>query len=240
MAPQLSPDIDGHSSQLLASLVTANTLVTEPSESSTVNNSKLVFDGDILILAIFACFVLLSLHRAYYYFFRGFEWLQGHILCYKSPDKWRNHYPSAAEKGVDTTRSKRLHTPHSDNHHLEERRRTSMFPPPHTPAISSILHPLASPFARRIIPGFSVGQATILGVYGGILQYESFYKSNIFTDPIRTGFVATAQIPFVFALATKNNLLGGLVGLGYEKVINPSDRYAVNVRSRDYLLDLSM
>jgi ferric-chelate reductase len=228
---QLSPTIDGDSSQLLASSVTATT-----SESSTVNASKLVFNGDVLLLAVFFGFVLLSLRRAFARFSCVPEWLQGHTLWSTSPDKWRDRRPFAEDKGINKKKSKRSQAPHSDMRHLEDRRRpstTDTCVPPHAPAISSVLHPIASPLARRIMPGFSVGQAVILGVYGAILQYESFYKSNIFTDPIRTGFVGTAQIPFVFAFATKNNFMGALVGMGYEKVIHPSDRFVSVVRWGD-------
>jgi hypothetical protein len=55
-------------------------------------------------------------------------------------------------------------------------------------------------------------------VYFWVLTYASFYKSNIFLEADRTGWVAIAQLPFIFALSQKNNLLGWLMGLGYEKV----------------------
>ena len=34
----------------------------------------------------------------------------------------------------------------------------------------------------------------------------------------RAGYVCISQIPVVFALGTKNSLVGWLVGMGYEKV----------------------
>jgi ferric-chelate reductase len=214
-AYQLSPMIDRNSPHLLG--VTA----TVTDHSSTVNNLKLVFNGDILLLALFSCLVLLDLRRALARFSCVPEWLQGHILWTASPDQWRSRLSSvpsansAAENSANR-KSKGLHTLLSYMH-VDVRSFTSV--PPHAPAISSSFYTIASLLTRRIMPGFSFGQAVILAIYGAILQYESFYKSNIFTDPIRTGFVGTAQIPFIFALATKNNFLGGLVGLGYEKVI---------------------
>jgi hypothetical protein len=202
---QVSPTINGDPSQLLAVAAT----VTE--SSSTVNDLRLVFNGDILLLALFSCLVLLGLRRAFARFSCTHECIQGHILWSTSADKWRNRLPSA-----DIASQKGVHIQHPHTY-LEDR--LSAAAPPHAPVISSIIHPIASPFAHRITPGFSLGQVVILGVYGAILQYESFYKSNLFTDPIRTGFVGTAQIPFLFALATKNNILASLVGLSYEKVI---------------------
>ena len=92
-------------------------------------------------------------------------------------------------KNSQKLRSRRHVVQHKDSP------RSTAFPP-HVPTMSSILYPIGSSLERRLMLGFSVGQAVILGVYAIILQYESLYKSNLFTDPVRTGFVATAQLPF--------------------------------------------
>ncbi|KAH7926604.1 hypothetical protein BV22DRAFT_344765 [Leucogyrophana mollusca] len=97
--------------------------------------------------------------------------------------------------------------------------------PPHVRAWSAIVPPLGSLLRRRLETSFSVGQAVTLGVYFVALVYASFYKSNPFADPLRTGFVAMSQIPVVYVLATKNNVLGMFVGLGYEK-LNYIHRFA--------------
>jgi hypothetical protein len=82
---------------------------------------------------------------------------------------------------------------------------------------------------RRISPSTSDYSRILCGAgyHPGRLRLRftirsTFYKSNVFTDPVRTGFVAMAQIPFVFAFSMKNNFLGMLVGLGYEKVFTSS------------------
>lgn len=184
-----------------------------------VNNLRLVFNGDILLLALFSCFVLLSLRRAFVRFSYSSEWLQGHILWSSKNQLVSVHAADhLAEQSTRDLKPKNLGTPHTRSKIARRDRRSPAASPSHPSTISSLLHSISSFFGRRITTGFSAGQVAILGVYGVILQYESFYKSNLFSDPIRTGFVGTAQIPFVFALAAKNNLLGSLVGMGYEKV----------------------
>jgi ferric-chelate reductase len=186
-----------------------------------VNNLRLVFNGDIFLLALFACILVLSVPRAFARLTSG--WRQGHILRSVSTGNKRSRKaPSSTDaypgKGMDM-KSDVSHTYYSHTNLVQhEKGRASSAFPHHVPTISSIFHPIAFLLRRRIVPGFSIGQASILALYSGILHYLSLYKSNVFTDPERTGFVAMSQIPVVFAFATKNNLLGTLIGLGYEKV----------------------
>ena len=184
-----------------------------------VNNLRLVFNGDILLLALFACVVVLSMPRAFARLASG--WHQGHILRSVSTDNKRSRKTTNATysgNGMDM-KSDVSHTYYSHTNLVQhEKGRASPAFPHHVPTVSSTLHPIAALLRRRIVPGFSIGQALILALYSGILHYLSLYNSNIFTDPDRTGFVAMSQIPVVFAFATKNNLLGTLIGFGYEKV----------------------
>lgn len=94
--------------------------------------------------------------------------------------------------------------------------------PPHFRAWSAILPPVGGFLRHRLNAGFSVGQALILGLYAAVLVYASFLKSNPFEDPVRMGIVAMSQIPIVYVLGTKNNIVGMCLGMGYEKVsLNP-------------------
>lgn len=201
--------------------------ITAATTPPAVDVLKLVFNINIVLLALFACFVFLNLPRALARFSRAIEWCRGHILRSVKLDNRRNRrlrsvpfQNGPAGKGkskeTDDTRSIYSHT------HLIQRedRTESIDFPPHVPTVPSILHPIVSPLRHRIVPGFSVGQAIILAGYSSVLLYAVLYKSSVFTDPVRAGFVAMAQIPFVFAFAMKNNFLGMLVGLGYEKVSN--------------------
>ncbi|EGN94416.1 hypothetical protein SERLA73DRAFT_114632 [Serpula lacrymans var. lacrymans S7.3] len=90
--------------------------------------------------------------------------------------------------------------------------------PPHVRAWSSIVPPVASLLRYRIEAGLSLGQVLILTIYFSVLIYATFLDSNPFDDPYRSGFVAMSQIPVVYILATKNNLLGMFIGVGYEKL----------------------
>lgn len=75
-----------------------------------------------------------------------------------------------------------------------------------------------------------MGQALILGVYAAVLVYASFLGSNPFEDPTRMGYVAMSQIPIVYVLGTKNNVVGMSVGMGYEKVSASSSANSVYPR----------
>jgi len=97
-------------------------------------------------------------------------------------------------------------------------KRNSSFNPPHVPSVPLLLAPLMNLLRLSIAPGYSVGQAAVMLNYFYVLLYGTFRESNVFTDNIRSAFMATSQIPLVFALAQKNNLIGGLLGYGYEKV----------------------
>jgi hypothetical protein len=184
-----------------------------------VNNLRLVFNGNIILLALFACFVVVSLPRAFARLSSG--WRQGHILRSLSGSRRNGTGASSASSTGTNTRndmkSDDSHTMHSHTD-LTQRKNDSAAFPYHVPALSTLLYSIASPLKRRTVPGFSVGQTLILVIYSTILLYLVLYKSSTITDPERAGVVAMSQIPFVFAFATKNNFLGALVGLGYEKV----------------------
>lgn len=69
-----------------------------------------------------------------------------------------------------------------------------------------------------IQPELTVGKAFVLIAYSAVVLYAGLYNSNPLTQPLRAGFVAISQIPVVMILGTKNNLLGMMLGVGYERV----------------------
>ena len=89
------------------------------------------------------------------------------------------------------------------------------------------------PWAAHILrtkvgAGLILGEAIIIVAYVAGLSYAAFYKSNPFTNPIRTGFLAVSQLPIVLALAAKNNIPGMLLGISYEHVrLDPDDGQSV-------------
>lgn len=90
--------------------------------------------------------------------------------------------------------------------------------PTHMASWSTMLPFIAAFFRTPIRPGLSVGKAAIMATYFVIIMYAGLHKSNPFTDPVRAGFVAMSQVPVVVLLATKNNVLGMFIGVGYEQV----------------------
>lgn len=90
--------------------------------------------------------------------------------------------------------------------------------PPHVGASVRILRPVLRHLRVRVAPGVSMAQMLVMGLYFVVLLYPSFYRSSPFTDPLRAGWVCVGQLAFVFALAAKNNLVGVILGYGYEKV----------------------
>lgn len=90
--------------------------------------------------------------------------------------------------------------------------------PAHMPSFSARIPYMTNILRFTLRPGMDVGKAMILVSYFGILLYGTFYKSNVFSNAIRTGYLAVSQIPVVVVLGTKNNPIGMLLGMGYERV----------------------
>jgi uncharacterized membrane protein len=87
------------------------------------------------------------------------------------------------------------------------------------PTWSSVLYPISSIFEYPLTPGYSFGQIVLLlGYLAIVLAAELWNWQSPFTNSNRTGLVTASQVPIVFALATKNNIFGVLLGVGYEKV----------------------
>jgi ferric-chelate reductase len=119
--------------------------------------------------------------------------------------------------------------------------RYANYPPRMPSSIFRFMYPCVSAMRTRVNDGMTLGQALILALYAVLVAYAAFYKSNPFTDPKRAGWVAISQIPVVVTLGTKNNLVGMLLSVGYEK-INFIHRFAgravffaVNVHGLGYM-----
>ncbi len=91
-------------------------------------------------------------------------------------------------------------------------------PPAHMPGWSSMVPRMAALLRYPVQPELTVGKALVLLGYTAIVLYAGLYKSNPLTQPIRAGWVAICQIPVVMILGTKNNILGMMLGIGYERV----------------------
>ncbi|KAI6121233.1 hypothetical protein F5141DRAFT_1210912 [Pisolithus sp. B1] len=230
------------------------TLETSSDSSGSVNALGLVFHVDIFLLAVAAVFALATLPRAFARLSRSMEWRRGHILRstrldYRrprrspplrsppTPAKEPTTIPPeepqvASSSGHDGITSEESHTYVSHTNLIRRPstgKATAKLLPPHVRAWSAILPPVGNLLRYRLDSGFSLGQALVLGLYSAILVYPVFLKSDPFTDPLRTGIVAMSQIPLVYILGTKNNLLGMFLAMGYEKarnILNYVHRYA--------------
>lgn len=63
-----------------------------------------------------------------------------------------------------------------------------------------------------------MGTALLRALWAATLLYALLYRSDPFTDPVRAGYVALAQLPLVVTLAAKNNVPAWLLGTSYEKL----------------------
>ncbi|KAI0055968.1 hypothetical protein BV25DRAFT_1668797 [Artomyces pyxidatus] len=211
---------------------------------------KFVFHIDLLLLGLFAVYVLSTLPRALARFSRPSELLDGLFI--------RTGYQpvSIAHVRRQSTRTHRrvrtIRQPSEDEHTVvshayvmhasSSAAPTASTAPMRVPRWTTLVHPLmAYALNYRVSPGLSIGKLVTLSIYFGINLYAGIYRSNPFTDPIRTGYVAMSQVPIVVALAGKNNWLSWACGVGYEK-LNYIHRFAgyvivlaLNVHTVGYL-----
>lgn len=201
---------------------------------------SLVYHVILFILAFIGLFALLRLPRALARFSKSSEWSTGHFLWHTSYRRSRPppnrsctvEYPFGASSSKDTkeTSTDGSHTLYSYATRAGGRRGDNgagASYPPHIATCPRFLRPLLALHRFRIDTGFSISQVLIMTFYFSVMVYAGFYKSSPFSDPLRTGWVAAAQLPFVFALATKNNILGMLLGFTYEKVSICQHLYAL-------------
>jgi hypothetical protein len=206
-----------------------------PSSSITpqvlADHAKVVFHTDILILAVLGCFSLYRVPRALARLSRVRAWTHGHFLRFVPRRRLRSDKEKRAvgaqsiggipsEGGMDfaSADSHSLYTPEYISQRQKRRRLPKYSYPPHVPACPYFARPLIPLLRYRIRSGFSLGQLAVLVGYLGILSFITFAASSPFTDPARTGFIATSQLPIVFAFAAKNSVAGIPLCLSYEKV----------------------
>ncbi|KAI9571020.1 ferric reductase like transmembrane component-domain-containing protein [Boletus coccyginus] len=238
-----------------------------------VNSSSFVYHIDIFLLVVILVFAAFNAPRAIARFAHRSEWLQGHhlrsaVLTRKPRINLNTHSiylhsdPQKAVLDLDGGSTEAFHSqstpyPHfpSQSTHEEKalppRPLTVVAPAStqqtwHMPMLSSLIHPVASLLHSRVHENYSLGQVLLMAGYGAVILYAGLYKSSPFVDFDRSGWVSISQFPFIYALATKNNLIGILVGVGYEK-LNYLHRLAglfavlaANVHAIGYFYDWSI
>ena len=176
---------------------------------------------DLVLLSVTAIFVVARLPQAIALFGTTSEWFDGHFLHYVpySPSANRSYPPPSPKTDLVSNTSYPFHSHASATQRVTEKgTRVKKRYPPHVASCVKFLRPVLTVLRLRISPGFSIAQSLIFFIYSIFLVYATFHKSNIFTDETRTGWVVVAQLPFIFLLSQKNNVLGLLLGYGYEKV----------------------
>ncbi|KAF8960642.1 hypothetical protein BDZ97DRAFT_1922018 [Flammula alnicola] len=171
-----------------------------------VDDETLLFHITLILIALLGAYALVRLPRAFALFRTSGEWLNGHFL-HHTP-----HRPSARPFVIRNRNGPTM--PNASQRRVLRSSCASRLISPHA---SSRCAP-ARPLHARIAPGFSVTQLFIVVMWFYWLVYAGFYRSNIFTDGVRTGWICIAQLPFVYAFAQKNSILGSLMGYGYEKL----------------------
>ena len=176
----------------------------------------LLYRTDIVLLSIAGLFVVAKLPQAIALFGTTSEWFDGHFLhfvpyspspnrSYPSPS-FNTRHPHATLAGLGIQRVTEKGAPVKIRY------------PPHVHSCRKFLRPVLTLLQLRISPGFSIAQSLILFIYLVGLVFATFYRSNIFTDQTRTGWVVVSQLPILFLLSQRNNVLGLLLGCGHEKV----------------------
>ncbi|KAJ3559281.1 hypothetical protein NM688_g432 [Phlebia brevispora] len=185
------------------------------------DNGSVVFWTDIFLLLVLGIFVIAALPRSFVRFIRLSGWRKGVVLYRTSviPEETRSTQsgtsftlePSSEKNSKNTTSVKAISGYYEAQPHLE--------------SLTSRWHTLACIFREPILPRMTVGRALLLIFYFAVLLFAALFRNSVFKNPIRAGALAASQIPWVYILATKNNVIGTLLGLGYER-LNYLHRFA--------------
>ncbi|KAG8216185.1 ferric reductase like transmembrane component-domain-containing protein [Butyriboletus roseoflavus] len=213
------------------------------SASSKVDPISLVYHVDIFLLIVILVFAVFNAPRAITRFAHRSEWLQGHFLRSTTMTRkprinlntnsiYLHSNPQKAALDLDDDSSDATHSqsvPYLTSQStynekaLPSRPLTVVLPASiqqtwHMPMLSSLIHPVASLLHRRVHENYSLGQVLLMTGYAVVILYAGLYKSSPFVDFDRSGWVTASQLPFIYILAAKNNVIGMLVGVGYEKL----------------------
>ena len=172
-------------------------------------NEMLVYWLDIGLFGVLALFFLAAIPRSFGRL-ASFSLSKGLILRAGSsytPDNYPAKKPNA------------LYNPNRyPTHEFGGQGRYANTPPIHVKALSSIMFPISSFFSRSFTPDKTYGKIALSLIYIGGILVSVFYASDPLAHPARLGLIAVSQIPVVVVLGTKNNSVGMLLSIGYERV----------------------
>ena len=223
------------------------TVYDSSSDDETLLPGDLYLLADVILLGVVAVFFLFALPRAVTRLLRLSAWSEGLFLRAGARERHARHSrsPSASPKEGDVydyserSFAARQHTAQGRRVNFERGRTTTSpttttddddsacaltdsrpqrRPPAHMPAWSSICPKMNAWLCATLRPGYSVGGTLLLLGYSVLMLFVGLHGGNPFVQYIPAGWVGASQLPVAFLLGTKNNLLGILLGKGYEKV----------------------
>lgn len=212
----------------------ASFATTVGSSGREVDSESFIFHVTLFVLAILGVVFLFRLPKGIA-LLGSDDWRIGHILRYIPYRPARS--ASRSRRIIQATHGSTTQPPSPTSHYVASDeshtlayhqqtfkrvdamgRAIEMQYPTHIPSCPPFLRWMLPLLRHRLTPSYSFGQAIVLLAYSWILIYATLYKSNFFVDYSRVGWVSIAQLPFVVAYGTKNNVLGTLFGVGYENV----------------------
>ena len=199
-------------------------------------NASVAFWTDMAIVCVAGLFFLLTLPRTVARLGPGGGWADGHFLrawltsCLLRFENSNLVHAGTRGRARPANITQRDFV--SSQRYLMADMPADTYPPPPTtsdavPIVRKPVHVKSwqarLPFVMRILRAPAVGRIPLCGVvicvlYFGLLLFAALYKSSVFKDPRRAGWVAISQIPVVYVLATKNNVLCVAWGTAYDRV----------------------
>ncbi|KAJ7489401.1 hypothetical protein FB451DRAFT_689318 [Mycena latifolia] len=207
-----------------------NSAVPAPSSSAAViqttftDANAFVYHINIFILALAATVWAYRMPRAFARLWRFSEWTNGHLLRHIARPPPAPTVVMSSRGAYLTPKELESDASHTTFSHVKHARRVNakgapvhVSYPPHVATSMSLLRPLTAPLSTRLAPGFTIAQLMVLVVYISVLVYPTCVATaGPFVDLDRAGWIAISQLPFAILFATKNNVLGMLLGSGYE------------------------
>ncbi|KAL5524839.1 hypothetical protein ACEPAF_9985 [Sanghuangporus sanghuang] len=198
----------------------------------------IVFWLDIGLLCVVGAFFLALLPRAIGRFSNLTEWTRGLLLRSGPPNPMiqritpndRLYRPDTRRSSFGDGTSDQSHTLADHNAYIRSGKEWASMPsgrgdvvyPTHVRSLATILHPVSKIFTHPLSANKTTGKLFLTLAYVVTIHVIVLDGDNPFLNPIvnpnRLGYIAISQIPVVIALGTKNNVIGMLLGIGYEKL----------------------
>jgi ferric-chelate reductase len=196
--------------------------LSKATHASGVDDFVFIFHIDILIVSFFVLFGIFTLPRLFVRFSRRSEWFLGlllHPYNYAKVQTFQKPlYIMSASNGMASSTNICLKPGWQHGVIAQKEVLNKDLPPRRMPSWSSRLHVVSAILGREVSKGYTIGQFSVFLGYFCIILYAGVYKGSPFRFWRREGIITMSQVPIVFALATKNNVFGMILAVGYEKV----------------------